>query len=139
MKNFWKCFVIFSWLSFVRVGIKKKMLLRDKKNRYCKIVWKCNFFLNFSCKCLMMYFKTSHNIPQKFFPSLINLLHLTLDRVQLSIFQKNNSCKIKVLQIFGSWDQGIDEWFMNHAPLIPTLFVCCIDNCPIVLLYCILL
>ena len=26
-----------------------------------------------------------------------------------------------VLQIFGSWDQEIDSWFMNHEPLIPTL------------------
>ena len=28
---------------------------------------------------------------------------------------------MKVLQIFGLWDQEIDSWFTNHEPLIPTL------------------
>ena len=28
---------------------------------------------------------------------------------------------MKVLRIFGSWDQEIDSWFTNHEPLIPTL------------------
>ena len=28
---------------------------------------------------------------------------------------------MEVLQIFGSTDQEIDSWFMNHEPLIPTL------------------
>ena len=28
---------------------------------------------------------------------------------------------MEVLQFFGSWDQKIYSWFMNHKPLIPTL------------------
>ena len=28
---------------------------------------------------------------------------------------------MKVLQIFGSWDQEIDSLFMNHEPLIPNI------------------
>ena len=31
---------------------------------------------------------------------------------------------MEVLQIFDSWDQEMDSWFMNHQePLIPTLSV----------------
>ena len=40
---------------------------------------------------------------------------------KLSYFSKNNSWKMEVLRIFGSWDQQIDSWFTNHEPLIPTL------------------
>ena len=41
--------------------------------------------------------------------------------VKLSYFGRSSSWKIKVLQIFGSWDQEIDSWFTNYKPWIPSL------------------
>ena len=58
-----------------------------------------------------------------FFLSLINLIHLTLDRLGRQIstaliisklyFGKNDPWKMEVLRIFDSWDQEIGSWFTN--------------------------
>ena len=52
---------------------------------------------------------------------ILFLIHLTLDRLKLSYFGKNDWWKMTVFRIFGSWDQRIDSLFTNHEPLIPTL------------------
>ena len=60
-------------------------------------------------------------------PHLFNSRHIyrqisfALVIVKLSYFGRNSSWKIKVSQIFGSWDQEIDSWFTNYKPLIPSL------------------
>ena len=80
-------------------------------------------------------FKTNQNIRRKFFfhrsvwSRFINSDRQKDDRycphwfiLKLSYFGKSDSWKIKVLQIFGSWDEEIDSWLTNNEPLIPTLF-----------------
>ena len=37
--------------------------------------------------------------------------------LKLSYFGKSNFWKMKVLSIFGSWDQDTDSWFTNQDPL----------------------
>ena len=82
----------------------------------------------------LQFFMLLHNnmyyrIP--FFHPSISLIYLLRVRetlsalliLKLSYFGKNYSWKIKVLQIFGSWDQEIDSWFRYLKPLIPTLWI----------------
>ena len=122
---------MFLWTLVLNSSFLHRSVKLDCKAIYIHKICICNVFCHFTRQCITTQFKTSQNIWENFF-SFTDQSHLFNSRqidwhrlrwffLSYHISEKNDSRKVEVLRIFGSWDQEIDPLFANHEPLIPAL------------------